>query len=59
LLIPVPFAVDETGLPESLQPAPAKHSARESPAAKRIVRTLKDLEIVDIGGISFATRQRS
>jgi hypothetical protein len=63
LLVPVLasallFAVDEAGPPESLQPVPAKDSARENPAAKRTLHTLEDLEIVDIGGISFATRQR-
>jgi hypothetical protein len=38
-----------------MQPTTAKQSARENPAAQRTVRTLEDLEIVDIGGISFAT----
>jgi hypothetical protein len=52
------LADDEAGLPEVLQPAPAKQSARESPAAQKTVRTLEDLEIVDIGGTSFATRLR-
>jgi hypothetical protein len=51
------LADDEAGLPEVLQPVPAKQSARESPAAQT-VRTLEDPEIVDIGGTSFATRLR-
>jgi hypothetical protein len=53
------LADDEAGLPEVLQPVPAKQSARESPAARKIVRTLDEaLEVVDIGGTSLATRLR-
>jgi len=58
LLVSLLLADDEAGFPETLQPMPAKPSARESPAAHRTVRALEDLEIVDIGGTSFATRQR-
>jgi len=52
------LADNDAGLPEFLQPAPARQSASESPIAKRTQRTPEDLEIVDIGGISFATRLR-
>jgi hypothetical protein len=50
------LADDEAGLPEFLQPVPAKQSASDKDAAQKTPRTLEKLEIVDMGGTSFATR---
>jgi hypothetical protein len=59
LLVSLLLADDEAGFPETLQPMPAKPSARESPAAQKASRTVDDdLDVIDIGGMSFATRLR-
>lgn len=54
----LPPAEGEAGFPESLQPMPAKQSASESPAVQKTLRTLDDLEIIDIGYMPFTTRLR-
>jgi len=52
------LADGEAGLPETLQPVPAKQSASDKDAAQKTVYTLEDMEIVDIGDTSFTTRLR-
>jgi hypothetical protein len=53
------LADDKAGFAEFLQPTAAKLSAIHKVAAEKTARTADDdLDVVDIGGLSFATRLR-